>query len=391
MRGRFAAGVLSVIGAVAMGGVVASASTAWTIQSTPNPTGAMQNGLVSVSCPSTAACTAVGFSVANTSGPGVTLAERWSGASWVIQSTPNPSVATDSQLNGVSCPSTTSCTAVGFYTSGSGSEMTLAERWNGRGWAIQATPNPAGATASVLSGVSCVSTSSCTAAGYYASGSGSDVTLAERWDGTSWAIQSTPNPSGATASLLTGVSCASTTACTAVGLYHKSRPGSDTTLAERWNGSSWSIQSTPNPTGANGIQLNGVSCSSATACTAVGLYRKDVSGVGVTFAERWNGSGWVIQSTRNPGGARRSHLSGVSCPSATACTAIGSYTDSTGVEVTLAERWNGTGWVIQSTPKPSGATASQLSGVSCPSTTACTAAGDYLTGSVTSRTLAEHG
>src|SRR5262249_45990419 len=32
----------------------------------------------------------------------------------------------------------------------------------------------------------------------------------------------------------------------------------------------WSIQATPNPTGGSDVVLNGVSCTSASACTAVG-------------------------------------------------------------------------------------------------------------------------
>ena len=42
------------------------------------------------------------------------------------------------------------------------------------------------------------------------------------------------------------------------------------TLAEVWDGSTWTVQSTPNPTGATSGSLYGVSCTSATACTAVG-------------------------------------------------------------------------------------------------------------------------
>ena len=74
-------------------------------------------------------------------------------------------------------------------------------------------------------------------------------------------------------SVLQGVSCTSATACTAVGDY-VNRDGTQVTLAERWNGTSWTIQSTPNPTGAQyagwTATLQGVSCTSATACTAVG-------------------------------------------------------------------------------------------------------------------------
>src|SRR5205807_988086 len=131
-------------------------------------------------------------------------------------------------------------------------------------------PNPSGAQGSGLSGVACASTSACTAVGDYTNSSGVIVTLAERWNGSSWAIQSTPNPSGAQASVLSGVACASTTACTAVGRYDSS--GVTATLAEGWNGSSWTIQSTPNPSGAQDITLSGVACASTTVCTAVGNY-----------------------------------------------------------------------------------------------------------------------
>jgi hypothetical protein len=88
--------------------------------------------------------------------------------------------------------------------------------------------------------------------------------------GPSWAIQASVNPAGATTSPLQGVSCSAATACTAVGYYINTK-GANLTLAERWNGTSWAIQATPNPGGAQRSELLGVSCSAATACTAVGF------------------------------------------------------------------------------------------------------------------------
>ena len=123
-----------------------------------------------------------------------------------------------------------------------------------------------------------------------------------------------------------------------------------------------------------GSRLQGVSCTSATACTAVGSYYNS-AGERVTLAERWNGTGWKIQSTPNPTGGQHNSLQGISCTSATACTAVGNYVNSAGKLVTLAERWNGTAWTVQSTPNPSGAGGSYLKGVSCTSATACTAVG----------------
>ena len=48
------------------------------------------------------------------------------------------------------------------------------------GWAIQKTPNPAGAAERDLFGVSCTSVSACTAVGEHASSGGEFMTLAER-------------------------------------------------------------------------------------------------------------------------------------------------------------------------------------------------------------------
>ena len=56
----------------------------------------------------------------------------------------------------------TACTAVGDWDNGSGARA-LAERWNGTAWAVMTTVIPAGATASDLRGVSCVSATSCEA------------------------------------------------------------------------------------------------------------------------------------------------------------------------------------------------------------------------------------
>ncbi len=185
--------------------------------------------------------------------------------------------------------------------------------------------------------MSCTSASACTAVGY-ANGAGVSTTLGERWNGTSWSIQSTPNPTGATYSFLSGVSCPSATDCTAVGFYVNST-GTQETLAERWNGTTWSIQTTPNPSGALSSGLNGVSCASSATCTAVGTFFENV-GMGRTLAERWNGQSWAVQNTKDPTSAQQSFLNGVSCTSASVCTAVGTYETTTGTSLTLVERFS---------------------------------------------------
>ena len=48
-------------------------------------------------------------------------------------------------------------------------------------WTVQPTSTLAGATSSGLCGVLCTSASGCTAVGYYTNASGTQVTLAERY------------------------------------------------------------------------------------------------------------------------------------------------------------------------------------------------------------------
>ena len=76
-------------------------------------------------------------------------------------------------------------------------------------------------------------------------------------------------------------------------------------------------------------------------------------------------------------------LTGVSCTSATVCTAVGNYTTTTTNKVTLAERWNGRTWKVQPTPIPPDAyQQSYLEGISCTAATKCTAVGHYVDGSI---------
>jgi hypothetical protein len=214
------------------------------------------------------------------------------------------------------------------------------------------------------------------------------VTVAERWDGTSWTVQSTPNPGDGNG--LSGVSCTSATSCTAVGgsVYSSRILTVGGPTAERWDGASWTVQNAgfyPGNVDGPAGPLSAVSCPSAKACIAVG-WAFGSSGAHVGLAERWDGASWTAQIPPNPQGTTASGLSGVSCTSATACTAVGGYDSSTGTSLTLAERWNGTSWRIQ-TPV-FGVINSGLAAVSCPTATTCVAVGNY-TAMGQQRTLVE--
>jgi hypothetical protein len=360
--------------------------TAWQTQAAPNPAGAAASQLTGISCDGPYACTASGYYI-NAAGVTVPLAERWNGASWRVQAVPSPATATASGFFAISCPSARACTAVGTYDNGAGQALTLAEGWNGRGWRVEATPNPAGAIAGELSAVSCISARACVATGTWEGSSFAPATLAEVWNGAGWHIQRTPSVAGATSSEFTGVSCTAAYACTASG-YWRGSSGAAAALAERWDGVGWQVQSTPSPTGAVASELGAVSCTTARACTAVGAYVTSSDAL-VTLAEAWNGSAWAIQATPNPAHVTSSELEGVSCTSPGTCGTAGFQVGGSGVRLPLAEGWNGSAWRIHATPTPTGAKTSGLDGVSCASATACTAVGYYDNTPRTSATLAE--
>jgi hypothetical protein len=376
-----AAGATGATGA-APSNATAGAPAKWFLQHTPAVAGA---ALDSVSCVSATACTAIGAKVNGYIYR--TVAEGWNGTNWAVEPTPKIPGGIDSFLRGVSCPAAASCTAVGYYWNGT-MDVPLAESWNGTNWSIRPTPEPVGSRSSYLFGVSCSSPAACTAVGDYINRLGFGLPLAERWNGTAWSIQPAPSPPRAQQSVLLGVSCPAGRACTAVG-QAAGASGASKTLAEAWNGATWSIQPTPNKPGAELNSLAGVSCATAEACTAVGNDSPGFSST-VTLAEAWNGSKWSIQPTPDSPAASDSYLSGVSCTSATACTASGYFLTHGGIDVSLAEGWNGSAWSIEPTARPLGAVDSFLDGVSCTSAIDCTAAGDYTVASSQATLVERH-
>jgi hypothetical protein len=315
--------------------------------------------LEGISCVSAASCMTVGF-YSDTSTTGTPVTETWNGKTWSLESVPTPKAATSSYLLAVSCLAASWCRAVGYYAIGSGilaERYVLIETWDGKAWSIQQTSNPAN-TSPELHAIACETTTFCVAVGSVEiNGAGSP--LAERWNGTSWTIQTQPGTSDN--SYLLGVSCATTSFCMAVGY---TLAGSS--LAETWNGQSWGLQGNVNLPESESPVLSGVSCSLSTSCVAVGDYLPGASGT-LPLAAEWNGSTWSIQSTPLPGGTGVS-LQSVVCVATTACIAVGFGP--------LAEIWNGKSWTAQVPPDDAGDGGTMgLASVSCTSQISCTAAG----------------
>jgi hypothetical protein len=292
-------------------------------------------------------------------------------------------VSPEHPLLAVSCVSTTYCVAVGDdEAADSGVGGPLAETWNGSGWAAAGLKLPAGALGGVLFGVSCKSRKSCVAVGDYFlkndifPESGNTGTLAESWNGKTWTVAQPPVPAGATSAALSGVSCATSAGCVAAGEYTQAN-GTTVALAESWNGRAWATVPVKLPAGSAGGALFGVSCASAKSCVAVGSYGNPDFDV-VALGESWNGKTWTAAKPSAPAGAIAAALQGVSCLSPTACVAIGWYTNAAGYSLGLGESWNGKKWTEVPLPNPGGY--GGLFGVSCVSSKYCLAVGVLFAG-----------
>jgi hypothetical protein len=378
---------LAVAGSVLFGVAEAAASGGWLVQATPNPLDATSSFLIGVSCPTRHACVAVG-TYRNAADVNLPLAESWNGKKWSLLAPQMPPGGMSVTLGAISCTAATSCLAVGDYTNLANKTVALSERWNGTQWKLLSTPNPSGAVASVLNGVSCAKATACTAVGYRTNAADVDSALAERWNGQKWKIEHTPDPKGATSRRLYGVSCVTADRCLAVGAA--AGPGKKlVALALAQRRKRWRLEVTPNPSGAKTAALTGVSCLEARSCTGFGVYRT-VGGKERTLAERWNGRRWRIHRSANPAGAKFIEAGAISCGTSDSCTAVGDYAKgvASGARV-LVDHWNGKTWRVEPTPKLAGAVNSGFIAISCLGTSTCMAVGAREPNMSLASTLAE--
>ena len=299
-----------------------------------------------------------------------------SAASWTVQSTPGGARAASSELVSVACGSDSGCIAVGSSTTHAGKARALAERWHAGTWSLQSLPAIAGSPQTFFTGVACVAENWCTAVGERLERTGRWRTLAEHWNGSHWTVQTTPNPSpSVTFHELNAISCSSSDDCVAVGDFGQQRykPSYAATfqqLIARWNGHRWNVQQTSHASTGTTDRLEAVSCASASNCLAVG--DRTATRTSGPLAWRWDGHRW--QNVHPPNHGAFAGLLGVSCSTADACTAVGHFFVSRDQE-NIAEQWNGSHWKVRTPSRPRSTGAAELTGVSCRSPSACVAVG----------------
>ncbi|HEX9066104.1 MAG TPA: pentapeptide repeat-containing protein [Streptosporangiaceae bacterium] len=302
----------------------------WSDAETALPAGAVTTSpavaVTGMSCPATGHCFAGGTYRNSAGGQGMLL--RHASSRWGVAKAPLPANAgpnSGGAVAGVTCRSVTFCFAVGQYAA-AGLQYGAIWRWSGSAWAVKAAPMPAGADAVTLSTVTCPSATLCFAAGSRFGSAGSQHPLVLRWSSGSWSVVGVPLPASAAASPqagITSMSCPSTTWCVAVGSYLDTSGHEQGLLLTR-SGSTWAAVRAPLPATAGSnpwMSLGGVSCVTASQCTAAGGFENTaLQPEGLLLF--WSGKAW--KAVQAPAGTVVLHA--ISCPSTTRCVAVGEGT-----------------------------------------------------------------
>jgi hypothetical protein len=360
--GRFAigAGVATVCALLVTTGVRAAAPGT-IVQGALGSTSGISGGLDAISCTG-ATCWAVGASPSSPTAPTPALIEVNSGNGWSVVSSPSPEQSTPEvadDLSGIACIDAGDCWAVG-----SSGHQTLIENYAEGAWTNVSSPNPPGESDPSLTGVACPALDDCWAVGWARAADGSERTLIEHYDGTSWTIVASPNVSDPYSNLLLGVACPEAGDCWAVG-----GDSSTTPIIEHYNGSAWQIDPDVTNSGPSSSLL-GVTCDSGGTCWAVGNVATTSDYEVQTLIDRYDGTAWERVSSPNPnefpGPYAEDYLTGVTCDIGSECWAVGhsDYLAGAGYGQSVIERYTAsTGWVVDG-PDPA-LPAEQFAAVAC--------------------------
>jgi hypothetical protein len=407
-------GLLGAIASEAPAGAVTPPAQGWATAQAPLPsdagTGSTDPNVYTAStvCPVANGCVTVGW-YNDTSGKTWGLIETQNGTTWTDTEAPQPAnsgtgtnqgfwfgsqtCGFDAPCRAVSCPTTTSCTAVGQYTNSGGDPAPVVDTLTNGTWTSQEGALPADASTTApdafLFSVSCASATSCVAVGSYNDTGGHQSAYVSTLANGTWTSAAAALPSDTTPTpdaFLFGVSCTSSTSCVASGQY-QSTNGSSALLDVLANGT-WTGVRGPQPSNANTSPestLTQVACPSTSSCTAVGSYAVQAGGA-APLIDAWNGTTWTGLAGPTPSdfdAAEGAQLLAVSCGSPGSCVAVGGYDTSAVVnQAGLIDTLSGGTWTATRAPEPSGATTgtnaqASLNEVACSTPASCITVGSY--------------
>jgi hypothetical protein len=268
--------------------------TSWSVVPSPN-VGTDQNDLLGVAATSHDDAWAVGNYFDDGTLAWTTLAMHWDGASWTVIDTPSPS-SRFAALEAVVAIAPDDAWAVGArQTSGQTiRNLPLIEHWDGSTWTVATAPKAKSDSTFLLAAAAASATD------VWAVGVRGTQTLTEHFDGATWRIVKSPNPAQRANFLNAVVALSPTDAWAVGGVFLNGEGTSERTLAAHWNGRRWRVVPTPNQGSLNN-QLLGIAALGAKAVWAVGLFVDEPAHNNQTLTEHWDGTGWTIVSSPSPG------------------------------------------------------------------------------------------
>jgi hypothetical protein len=209
------------------------------------------------------------------------LIEHWDGTNWSV--VPSPTPTNGGELGSVTAVSSNDVWAAGNVLDSSGAAVAaLVEHWDGASWSI--------VSSSVFNGVTNPDVSADASNDVWAVAG----TTSLHFDGTNWNVIN-PN-TGVTG---VGVDALSPTNVWAVGQGRDSDGDSNFARIEHFDGTSWSIVPNPRVNPAEPLdtqsELAGIAAISANDIWAVG------EALNQTLTEHWDGTSWSVISSPDPG------------------------------------------------------------------------------------------
>jgi hypothetical protein len=234
--------------------------------------------------------------------PGQVL-EQWNGTKWSV--IPGPHFASGDQpsIYAMTHTSADDVWAIGSLLSGDGTLLSfLFEHWNGTTW----TQTNSISGDAFLIAASADAKNDAWAVGFSGPENDLSQTLAMHWNGQDWAQVPTPSV-GSGANQLNAVQALAPNNVWAVGFSTPEPPPQEVatlTLIEHYDGTSWSVVPSPN-VGPNSIfqsnTLYGLVANSADDIWAFGSYvASDGSGHQKTLLLHWDGTSWTIRPSPDP-------------------------------------------------------------------------------------------
>jgi hypothetical protein len=324
-------------------------SGGWTVQKT-QLYGTSDNSFGSVAGSSPSDVWAVGNFLPDTatSNQDATLsfAEHYDGKKWSVTPTPNTGVNFNS-FYGLAA-SQGQAWAVGEYLNSNYQGRALIETWDGNSWSIASNPQP-GSVRDMLFGASALSPSDVWVVGDQEGPGHVFRTLAEHWDGSTWSVVPSPNP-GSDGDHLYAIDAVSPDNVWAAG-QQLGGNSPDQGLVEHWDGQKWSVVPVPTPASASLVMLDGITASASQVWVAGEA--DSPQGGGQPLVEGYQNGTWTDAALpTTPDGSNWTNLWGITMAGGSVW-AVGTYVNpATDNNNDLVLQGTGGSWSIDPAPNP---------------------------------------